>query len=194
MKRGTNAVEPVPTSSVWMAVEEKAVARATMLTTALVTSSCRSCALSARMAEVVLPYLAALSSRGTLRPIPITNVITSWMPIVSGLVTSSLARSVVARKLVTSSSRLGVELDPSVPQGSGAVEGVRGHWMLLSRIFWGRLLSPLGSPSVISTIAFTWQATQRGLLAPVGAVKPLFNQMVLELAVKAVFQVASSPV
>jgi len=55
------------------------------------------------------------------------------------------------------------------------------------------LLSPLGSPSVISTIAFTWQATQSGLLAPVGAVKPLFNQMLLELEVNAVFQVASSP-
>jgi len=94
---GDERGEPVPTSSVWMAVEEKAVARATMLTTALVTSSCRSCALSARMAEVVLPYLAALSNRGTLRPTPITNVITSWMPIVSGLVTSSFARSVVAR-------------------------------------------------------------------------------------------------
>ena len=80
-----------------MAVDEKAVARATTFTTALVTWSWRSCMLSARMAEVVLPYLAALSSRGTLRPIPITNVTTSWMPIVSGLVMSSFARSVVAR-------------------------------------------------------------------------------------------------
>ncbi len=90
-------MDPVPTSSVWMAVEEKAVARATMLTTALLTSSCRSCALSARIAAVVLPYLAALSSRGTLRPTPITNVITSCTPMVSGLEGSSTARSVVAR-------------------------------------------------------------------------------------------------
>src|SRR3954466_416934 len=189
-KRGTNAVEPVPTWRVWMAVEEKAVARATTFTTALVTSSCRSCALSARIAEVVLPNLAALSSSGTLRPTPMTKVMTSCVP-VSPPVASGL-RSVVARKLVTSSSRLALLFPSSTPQGSAPV--VCGHWMELLRNLVGRLLSPLGSPSVISTMELTWQEMQSGLLAPVGAVNPGLSQMLLEPAGKAVWESLLSPV
>ena len=64
---------------------------------------------------------------------------------------------------------------------------------MLSRNFCGRLLSPYGSPSVMSTIAFTWQATHSGLFAPVGAVNPGFSQMLLELAVKAVWYSLSPP-
>src|SRR6266849_9956451 len=175
MNRGTNAVEPVPTSRVWMAVEEKAVARATMFTTAPVTSSCSCCALSARMARLLLPNLAALSSSGTWSPTPITNVTTSWMPVSEGL------RSLVARKLLTSSSSAGDPLYWSVPQPAQVI--------VLSRNACGRLLSPKGSPSVMSTTALAWQEAQSGLLAPVGAV----NAALVHLAPNFVVQKVLSP-
>ena len=87
----------------------------------------------------------------------------------------------MARKFVTSSSRFGVPLFWSTPQGSGSVLGVLEHWTALSRNRWGRLLSPNGTPSVISTTALTWQETQSGLLAPVGAVNAGLIQMSLEV-------------
>jgi len=97
MKRGTNAVEPVPTSSVWMAVEEKAVAPRDDVDHGaghLVLQVLRVVRAHGRGG---LAVLGGVVQQGHLRPTPITNVITSWMPIVSGLVTSSFARSVVAR-------------------------------------------------------------------------------------------------
>ena len=136
-KRGTNAVEPVPTSRVWMAVEEKAVARATMFTTALVTASCRSWMLSARIAGVLLPTWAALSRQGDLEADADDegdNVLDAVGRVAS--------MSVVAKKLVTSSSRLalvGVETARgragAAPRyrAGGTIDGVRPELDLLPR-------------------------------------------------------------
>jgi len=75
MNRGTNAggAGAGPPGSGWRWRRRRGGSAPRMLITAPVTSSWSSCALSPRIASEVLPYLAALSSRGTLRPTPITK-------------------------------------------------------------------------------------------------------------------------
>ena len=142
-----------------MAVEEKAVDRASTLTTALFNSSARSLASFAFIALPVFPYFAASSRMGELSPTPITYVIKSWMPT---MVESVVFRSLDARKLATCASVLGEAFPWSVPQSVQPMPFCRRRY--------GTLLSPYGSPSVISTTALSWQGMQSGLFPPVGAV------------------------
>ena len=76
---------------------------------------------------------------------------------------SVVFRSLDARKLATCASVLGEAFPWSVPQSVQPMPFCRKRY--------GTLLSPYGSPSVISTTALSWQGLQSGLLPLVGAVK-----------------------
>ena len=78
-------------------------------------------------------------------------------------VESVVFRSLDARKLATCASVLGEAFPWSVPQSVQPMPFCRKRY--------GTLLSPYGSPSVISTTALSWQGLQSGLLPLVGAVK-----------------------